>query len=379
MLRTESQLQEQKRNLAVVTPYVPSLTETFIRSHINQLPAKTTMIHGWRPSVGDTPILSWPKIVGFKLIRTLTGSSLNREMTAAYLEGFRRYKTEAVLAEYGECGVQVMGATTRANLPLIVHFHGYDASVSSVLDEHRETYPRMFSVASAVIAVSHAMRRKLIELGAPADIVHYNPYGVDCEGFGGARPGQAPPFFVAVGRFTEKKAPQITLRAFAKTVRAVPTARLRMVGEGPLLEECRQLAVDLAIEDSVVFLGAQDHKTVEAEMKQARCFVQHSIVAPSGDSEGTPVSILEAGATGLPVISTRHAGIPDVVSEGQTGFLVDEGDEDLMAKYMIQVAQDAELAGRIGSAARRHISTNFDRSQRLGKLWEIIESCIASN
>ena len=75
-----------------------------------------------------------------------------------------------------------MDATERAGIPLIVHFHGYDASVNSVLEEHRETYPRMFGVASAIIAVSRAMQRKLIELGAP-EKVHYNPYGVDGDRF----------------------------------------------------------------------------------------------------------------------------------------------------------------------------------------------------
>ena len=376
MSKTERQKPQPKRNLAVVTPYIPSLTETFIRSHIDQLPANTTLIHGWRPSVGDKPVLSLAKLVGFRLIRTINGSSLDRETTAAYLKAFRRYKTDAVLAEYGECGVQVMNATKRAGLPLIVHFHGYDASRLSVLQAQRETYPQMFRVASAVIAVSYAMRQKLIELGASPDKVHYNPYGVDCEKFGGAHPGQTPPLFLAVGRFTEKKAPAITLRAFAKTVNAVPGARLRMVGEGPLLEDCQKLVSELGISNSVVFLGGLDHAAVQSEMKKARCSVQHSIVAPSGDCEGTPVSILEAGATGLPVIATRHAGIPDVVIEGQTGFLVDEGDEDGMSKFMIQVAHDAELAGRIGGTARRHISTNFTERQRLGKLWEIIESCM---
>ncbi len=366
-----------RRNLAVVAPYIPSLTETFIRAHIEQLPATTTLIHGWRPSVGDEALLSFARRLPFKIRRIVTRETLDRETTAAYLEGFRRYKTEVVLAEYGECGVQVMGATQRAGLPLIVHFHGYDASVTSVLDEHRETYPRMFNTASAVIAVSQSMRRKLIELGAPSDKVHYNPYGVDCEKFGGAEPGNSPPLFIAVGRFTEKKAPQITLRAFAKAASVAPGICLRMVGEGPLLDDCKRLVAELGIADEVDFLGGQNHQAVELEMRKARCFVQHSIVAPSGDCEGTPVSILEAGATGLPVISTRHAGIPDVVVENKTGFLVDEYDEDGMANFMVKVAQDAELAGRMGREARNHISTNFAKSQRLGRLWEIIESCIA--
>jgi glycosyltransferase involved in cell wall biosynthesis len=220
------------------------------------------------------------------------------------------------------------------------------------------------------------MERKLIELGAPPAKVKYNPYGVDCERFEGAAPANSPPLFLAVGRFTEKKAPKLTISAFAATLREYPAARLRMIGDGPLLQESIEFASQLGVSDAIAFLGAQSHEVVEAEMKSARCFVQHSVVAPSGDCEGTPVSILEAGASGLPVISTRHAGIPDVVVEGRTGFLVDERDVVGMAAHMIHLAQDSELAGQLGAAARNHIVDNFSRAKRINQLWEIIKSCI---
>src|SRR4030095_662225 len=107
--------------------------------------------------------------------------------------------------------------------------------------------------------------------------------------------------------------------------------------------------------------------------------VQHSVVAPSGDCEGTPVSILEAGATGLPVVSTRHAGIPDVVIEGDTGFLVDEGDVAGMARHMIQIARNPRLADTMGRAARKHIEQNFSKDQRIKNLWSIIEGAIVNS
>lgn len=369
--------ENRRRNVCVVAPYLPSVTETFIRGHVEQLPATVTLVHDWRPRIGDKRVLSLPHLIYYKSRRVLFGAGLQAETTAAYLKVFRERKIEAALAEYGEMGVQAMYAAERARIPLIVHFHGYDASVNSVLEEHRETYPRMFRVASAIIAVSRAMQRKLIELGAPEEKVHYNPYGVDCDRFSGADPGAAPPLFIAVGRFTEKKAPQITISAFAKVLNACPDARLRMIGEGPLLEQSKQLANDLGISNTIEFLGAQDHSVVEREMQNARCFVQHSVVAPSGDREGTPVSILEAGATGLPVVSTRHAGIPDVVVEGKTGFLVDEGDASGMAERMIELAERPELARIMGNAARNHIKANFSKQHRISNLWNIIESCIA--
>jgi colanic acid/amylovoran biosynthesis glycosyltransferase len=363
--------------VAVVTPYEPTISETFIRAHVENLPVSTVLIHGRPPRLGDRPVLSLPRRAAHKIRRTLFGGGSERETTVAYVEAFRRRRVGAVLAEYGPTGVLVMAACRELGLPLIVHFHGYDASVREVLARHADTYPKLFRQSAAVVAVSQAMRRKLIALGAPADNIHYNPYGVDCTRFGEADPAGAPPVLLAVGRFVEKKAPQATLAAFAAARRALPQARLRMIGDGPLLEECRALARALEIADAVEFLGAQPHAVVQEEMRRARCFVQHSVEAANGDCEGTPVGILEAGASGLPVVATRHAGIPDVVVDGETGLLVEERDVEGTADRMIRLLREPELAGRLGSAARRRCETYFSRQRSDGRLWAIIESCLA--
>jgi len=367
---------EKQKTLCVVAPYPPSLTETFIRSHIQSLPAKTILVHGWRATIGTKSVLPFPQLVFHKVWRTLFRNGLEKEQTTAYLKVFREHNVDAVLAEYGGCGVWTFEACRQARVPLIVHFHGHDVSDNSILKMYEDTYPKMFQTADALIAVSQAMRDKLISLGAPAEKIHYNPYGVDCGKFFGANPAAAAPLFIAVGRFTPKKAPRNTLTAFAEVARSRPEARLLMIGDGPLLNESRELAEKLAIAKAVTFMGGQPHEIIEQEMRHARCFVQHSIVAPSGDSEGTPVAIMEAGATGLPVIATRHAGIPDVVVEGETGFLVDEGDVPGMAKHMLRLVDDPGLAGRMGSNAQNNIRLNFSQEQSLKKLWNIIEACI---
>jgi glycosyltransferase involved in cell wall biosynthesis len=123
-------------------------------------------------------------------------------------------------------------------------------------------------------------------------------------------------------------------------------------------------------------MGAKPPCVVQRELRQARCFVQHSVVAPDGATEGTPVSILEAGASGLPVISTRHAGIPDVVLEGETGFLVQERDVSGMAERMLQLAVNPALAGKMGGMARIRIEAEFSMPKRIGNLRKIIQSCV---
>ena len=372
-------LGNEEKRICIVVPYEPSISETFIRAHIEKLPAKILVVHGWRPSIGSKTVLPLPNIALHKVGRALLGHSLEREITSAYMRAFRSFAPQAVLAEYGTTGVGTIAACKRLDIPLIVHFHGFDAHVRDVLEEHRETYPLMFDQAAAIIAVSRSMQRKLISMGAPAEKVHYNPYGIDCSTFGGAQPGNAPPLFIAVGRFVEKKAPQVTLRAFSQVYRKFPSAQLRMIGDGPLLDECKKLASSLGIASAVTFLGAQQHAAVQAEMRGARSFLQHSVEAASGDCEGTPLGILEAGASGLPVVATRHAGIPDVVIEGETGFLIDEHDVDGMAAHMLRLLEEPETAARMGAAARNHISTHFNQEQSLNKLWKIVESSIESH
>jgi glycosyltransferase involved in cell wall biosynthesis len=371
-------LVEQRRRICIVVPYPPAISETFIRAHVEKLPAETLMVHGWRPSIGSKTVLPFHDIALHKVGRVLLGQGLEREITSAYVKAFRTFRPHAVLAEYGTTGVAVVEACKRLDIPLIVHFHGADAHERATLAENRETYPQMFAQAAAIIAVSRSMQRQLISLGAAAGKVHYNPCGIDCSAFEGAEPGKAPPRFIAVGRFVEKKAPEVTLQAFSQVLRKFPQAELRMLGDGPLFEKCKALASSLGIANAVTFLGAQQPAVVQAEMRNALCFLQHSVEAASGDCEGTPLGILEAGASGLPVVATRHAGIPDVVIEGETGFLVNEHDIEGMAAHMLRLLEDPMLAARMGQAARIHISANFSQQQSLDKLWTIIESSIRS-
>jgi glycosyltransferase involved in cell wall biosynthesis len=361
--------------LYVVTTHPRDLPTSFIRAHVERLPADVVPVHGYIPMIGDRPVLSESRVVRSfqKLDRMIRRLPWDYEITRGYSQLFRN-RPGAVLAEYGPTGARVAAGCARAGVPLIVHFHGHDAGVRSVLAEH-DNYRELFKAAAAIVGVSKAMCARLRDLGAPAGKVHFNPYGVDCEAF---RVGTAEtaPTMLAVGRFVEKKAPHLTILAFAQVHRAHPGARLRMIGDGPLMGACRDLVEGLHLQDAVTFLGEQDGDVIAAEMRRARCFVQHSVEAQNGDSEGTPVAILEAGASGLPVVSTRHAGIVDVVVEGETGILVPERDIQGMARAMTRLVADSELARRMGCAARNRIETRYTMQRHIDHLWAIIEAAI---
>jgi glycosyltransferase involved in cell wall biosynthesis len=352
-----------------------SYSETFIRQHVADLPTETLLMDDWPPWVrsGSPWARTLPGRACYRALRLLSPEGFGRRVTSAYAALFRRERIDAVLAEFGPTGVAVMDACRQMNLPLVVHFHGYDISVRQVLERYASAYRGMFRQAAGLVAVSRAMRGKLIALGAPPARVHLNPCGVDCELFGGARPAEAPPLVLAVARFVEVKGPQLTLAAFARVLREYPEARLRMIGDGPLLGDCRRLSESLSIDHGVTFLGRQPHHLIVEEMRRARLFVQHSVEASSGAVEGTPLAILEAGASSLPVVSTRHGGIPDVVTDGETGLLAEERDVEGTARRMLRLLRDPSLAGALGDAARRRVRTHFSAARSIGRLWAIIK------
>ena len=368
--------------LLIIQPKPPGVSETFLRAPAEYLPYKVQTLYATRG--GDNPntpfldkkVTSW---LWRKSYFMLTGGRYWCDSPLSQLGRQMEPLPDLVLAQYGPTGARIAPLCRRLGVPLVVHFHGRDASEYATLRRNKTRYLEMAQYAGAVIAVSRKMADQLAGIGIPREKLRWNPCGVDIANFHGADPGTAPPLFVAVGGFVEKKAPHHTLEAFSSVLREVPSAKLRMIGAGLLLPRCRNLADKLGIAQSVDFLGAQPHEVVVEEMKKARCFLQHSVVAPDGDSEGTPVAVLEAGACGLPVVSTHHAGIPDVVLHEETGFLVQEHDVASMAQHMTSLARDSELAAKLGRAGQERIRSEFSMERHISRLSRILEDAVDPN
>jgi glycosyltransferase involved in cell wall biosynthesis len=260
-------------------------------------------------------------------------------------------------------------------IPLVVHFHGHDAHRTPDLLPYLTKYEEMFQYASSLVSVSHLMTSALRGLGAPAEKIIYNPYGAR-EYFFRVQPDYRPTL-IAVGRFAEIKAPYLTIAAFQNALQRVPDASLVMVGDGPLLECCRSLAHAWKISDRIRFTGPLTHDQFLPLLSEACAFVQHSVTPSYGDAEGTPNSVLEAQASGLPVISTRHAGICEAVLHGQTGFLVEERDINGMAQHMVELLRCPEQARIMGATARQHIRLNYRMDRHIGVLQTAIDNAIA--
>lgn len=365
--------------LALISPNEKACTETFIQQHREKLTGEVHYMYG-----GLLPVyvqqgkkLS-PNNLLKKYYKKLSGKILHPKLNERERDIYRYLKEndiEVVLAEYGHTGASILNVCRNLKIPMVVHFHGNDAYRFKLLESFHEKYLEMFIYATAIISVSKDMTDQLISLGCPIEKIQYNPYG-PVEQFYSLSNTFEKKYFLAVGRFVDKKAPYMSLDAFRKTLLEHPDAHLIMVGDGPLLETCKNLVKSWGIDESVHFKGALVQKEIIKYFSKCIAFIQHSIVTINGDSEGTPVAILEAGAAGLPVISTRHAGIKDVVVDGVTGYLVDELDTDVMSARMTKLASNPELAAELGHAARNRVYKNYNLNSHISKINKIIENAV---
>ncbi|GAA3614079.1 glycosyltransferase [Flavivirga amylovorans] len=364
----------QKNRIAIISPLKNSYSETFIQEQKNGLKGEVFYYYdGTLPKyLENYGLLLTPYISIVNKLKRLLGFNKFTAKETAFLKSLKRNKIQAVLAQYGPTGHKILNICKSLKLPLIVHFHGYDASVKSIIEEHNN-YKELFKYASKVIVVSQQMHRNLITLGCDVEKVVYNPC-TPHDIFFEIEPKFTKKQFISVGRFTNKKAPYYTILAFKKVVELHSDAQLIMAGDGGLLNTCKNLVLLYGLQNNVQFVGIINRDEYIDLLKESLAFVQHSIIAADGDSEGTPVAILEASAAGLPVVSTIHAGIPDVIEHGETGLLSNEHDVNTMYENMLKLITNLILVKQLGASGKAKIKAQFNLDKHLEVLQKTIES-----
>ena len=365
---------DQAQRMLVFAPTRRAASETFVRANLAGLPFAVSAYFGDEFPLDQPARLAYGLSVLVSKACTRLGWLRLAEWPAALvaLALIRRHRPDVVLAEFGFHAVRVMQAAAFAEIPFVVHFRGSDLSAQRRIGVLRGRYRRLVSIASGGVCKSKQMAAKLEQLGMLPSRILISASGANPALFKAGNPALAAPVFLAVGRFVAKKGPLKTIRAFALQ----PIGELWMVGDGPLFEDARRLVQDLQLQARVCFLGVKTQPEVADLMRQVRVFVQHSLIAPDGDSEGNPVSVMEAQLSGLPVVATRHAGIPDVVLDGCTGLLVEEGDVQGMAAAMERLMADPGLAARFGSAGRDRVLAGFTLGHHLQALTGFLQQQI---
>jgi colanic acid/amylovoran biosynthesis glycosyltransferase len=260
-------------------------------------------------------------------------------------------------------------------IPFVITTHAYDIYVNPNVENLKEK----FGNAAKVIATTAYNKDYLLKLlGAEyASNIEVIKYGIDLSRFSlNEKTPAGKVKILYTGRLVEKKGPAYAIEAFNKLTAEFPDAELRMIGDGPLKDKIIELINKLDLNDKVALLGALPQSMVLKEMASADIFFLPSLTAENGDREGSPVSVLEAEATGLPVVSTIHTGIPEIVIDGQTGFLVPEKDTAAMAERLKQLILDPELRVKMGKAGRAHVETHYDRKNEIDNLENLFENLL---
>ncbi|SFD93012.1 glycosyltransferase [Roseivivax sediminis] len=373
---------------AIATGDYHKMGETFVNRHIEHLFGGDTVIVVGR-SNGDDP---YGKPLFMRRRRfgpadrallpyfTLRNALVHATSRVPFGQGkhelrefLRTQRVEVILAEFGTQALAVAPLGAEMGLPVFSYFRGTDASKHLRSRRIRRAYRLMMPHLAGIVSVSQFLLDNLAAAGVTHPNAHVIPSGVDVRRFrpGDKRPGSC----LAVGRFVEKKAPLTTLRSFAEATRDHPEARLDFVGDGPLLAPAQRLAEDLGVAEKVTFHGARPHEFVRKQLESAQYFLQHSVTAKDGNTEGLPTAIQEAMAAGCITVSTRHAGIPEAIDEGETGFLVPEGDAPGFTTAIARafaISDPAAMAVRARSVAE----TRFDNDRLLARLEDVIRSTV---
>jgi colanic acid/amylovoran biosynthesis glycosyltransferase len=178
---------------------------------------------------------------------------------------------------------------------------------------------------------------------------------------------------LTVARLVEKKGVEYAIRAVA-ALRESTDRRVeyRILGDGPLRARLEGLVRELGVGDTVKLVGESDQAGVRTAMRRSDVFVAPSVVAEDGDMEGVPVSIMEAMACGLPVVSTLHSGIPELVRDRITGYLVPERDAAALAQALVRLVDEPRLRRKLGMAGRGVVERGYDLDRLNDRLVELL-------
>jgi|26BtaG_2_1085354.scaffolds.fasta_scaffold00155_2 glycosyltransferase involved in cell wall biosynthesis len=361
-------------SIALFSPNQNPYSETFVQAHKNYLKGNVLYYYGKGSDIrleNHSNLSSKLKINVLKVVKNLSKQSSTFVEEKLIVKSLKKHKIDVVLIEYGTHANYLLPIIKKSGLPMVVHFHGYDASVYGLISAN-DNYKDLFTYASKVIVVSTTMQNKLLELGCPKDKLCFNANAAQPD-FLKIQPTFKSKQFVFIGRFKEKKAPYYTVLAFKQVLCKHPDATLLMVGSGVLKEVCVNLVNYFGIGNSVKFLGVISPSDFIKILENSFSLVQHSITATDGDMEGMPISVLEASSAGLPVISTYHAGISDVVLHEETGLLCKEHDVDTMSNNMLILLNDFEYAKKLGDAGKQRIKKNFSFERHIEGIQGVLE------
>jgi glycosyltransferase involved in cell wall biosynthesis len=287
---------------------------------------------------------------------------------AAWLRAFDPQIVHAHWATYPSTAAWTLGRVLRRPFSFTCHAHDIFIERQLIARKIRDaalavTISR-FNIAwlSARATPLAGRKLKIVHCGVDMAKNQWNPHGRDGHSI------------LTVGRLDPIKGFATLIEALALLKARGVEFRCRLLGSGPLDAELRALAHARGVADRIEFTGAQPQDTVRGWMNEAALFVLPSEVAEDGNRDGIPVALMEAMASGCPVISTRVSGIPELIGDQREGLLVDERQPRALADAMQRLLEDAELRRQVTAGARAKIEREFDARKEGRRLQDYMEA-----
>ena len=256
---------------------------------------------------------------------------------------------------------------------LITSFHGIDIT-TYIKENGNSIYNKLFSKGNLFLPISQFWQNKLINLGCDIKKITTHRMGIDCSAFQFSKElwgNQQTIRLTTIARLTEKKGLYYSIQAVANLLKTNNQIIYQIIGGGSLYNELQNLIKMLDIQDNVKLLGWMDRDKVIEKLNKTNVLIAHSVTAHNGDMEGIPMVLMEAMAMGIPVVSTYHSGIPELIIDGQTGFLVPEKNIKALSKKIESIIQQPANLSQLILNARQCVEKNFNNKTQIEKLIKI--------
>lgn len=283
------------------------------------------------------------------------------------------------IAHFGSSGVIANNlreiGLLKSNIATV--FHGLDISAELSYRDTLYHYKRLFGQSEVLLPISQLWQEKLISLGAPSEKTYIHRMGIELNQFQYSPPCKLNDLcsLLCIGRFSEKKGIRYALDALA-SLKDKFKFHFYIVGFGELEGDIKAQIQALELTDNVTLLGTLSSEEVAYQLSQADIYLQPSVVAQNGDKEGVPVSIMEAMASGVPVVSTFHSGIPELITHNLSGLLVEERDVEALASAIFHLASSFSLRQKLSEAGLEQVKAISDLGKLNIELIEHLEECV---
>ena len=280
---------------------------------------------------------------------------------------------------FGNVAVHLLPLLRRCPVPVIVSFHGSDVAGSMASASYSEAVAELFGLAKVVPCRSEQLISRVVRLGCPETKTRLmRTLLPDLPFVERDAPIDKAWQIVQAARLVPKKGLSTALRAFAAFGRQYPEATFIIAGDGPMEGELRELSADLGIGQRVRFAGFLSQSALQRLFLTSHIFLHPSETA-GGDVEGIPNAMLEAMASGLPVVATRHGGIPEVIEHGRNGLLCAEGDSEAVTAALLRLASDAVLYRTLAQQASASVREQFSKARQVDAIEEIYHDAILAH